>query len=85
MQGSLPFEQPAPEMVFVRHLKARRYIIRVADDGTVRVTVPRWGSKREALEFADRERGWIEKQLRRYKRRLKEHHPAGADGRARQP
>jgi predicted metal-dependent hydrolase len=31
----------------------------------VRVTVPRWGSKREAAAFADRERAWIEKQRRR--------------------
>jgi predicted metal-dependent hydrolase len=46
-------------------LKARRYIIRVADDGTVRVTLPRWGSMRQAREFAARESGWIEKQLRR--------------------
>lgn len=39
-------------------------MIRVQDDGTVRVTVPRWGSKREAREFAERERAWIEKQQR---------------------
>jgi predicted metal-dependent hydrolase len=54
-----------PDLVFTRHVKARRYIIRVADDGTVRVTLPRWGSMREAREFAARERAWIEKQLRR--------------------
>jgi predicted metal-dependent hydrolase len=54
-----------PNLVFTRHLKARRYIIRVADDGTVRVTLPRWGSMRQAREFAARESGWIEKQLRR--------------------
>ncbi len=40
-------------------------MIRVADDGTVRVTIPRWGSKREAAAFADRERVWIEKQKQR--------------------
>ena len=56
-----------PELVlaFVRHPRARRYVIRVADDGTVRVTVPRWGSKREAAAFADAQRAWIEKQLGR--------------------
>ena len=54
----------APVLVFVRHPKARRYLIRVTDDGTVRVTIPRWGSKREAAAFADRERAWIEEQLR---------------------
>jgi predicted metal-dependent hydrolase len=52
-------------VLLVRHPRARRYVIRVADDGTVRVTVPRWGSKREALEFAERERAWIDKQQRR--------------------
>jgi predicted metal-dependent hydrolase len=51
--------------VFVRHPRARRYILRVALDGTVRVTIPRWGSKREAAAFAEREHGWIEKQQRR--------------------
>src|SRR5882672_4328500 len=50
---------------FVRHPRARRYVIRVADDGSVRVTVPRWGSKREAAAFAEEQRAWIEKQQRR--------------------
>jgi predicted metal-dependent hydrolase len=52
-------------VVLVRHPRARRYVIRVADDGTVRVTVPRWGSKREAAAFAQREARWIETQRRR--------------------
>jgi predicted metal-dependent hydrolase len=56
---------PAPIYVFVRHPRARRYVIRVADDGTVRVTIPRWGSKREAAAFAERERRWIDRQRRR--------------------
>jgi predicted metal-dependent hydrolase len=60
-----PSSQPlAPVLVFVRHPRARRYLIRVTDAGTVRVTVPRWGSKREAAAFAEREHAWIEKQLR---------------------
>ena len=54
-----------PLLVFVRHPRARRYLIRVTDDGTVRVTVPRWGSRREAEAFATRERAWIEAQQRR--------------------
>ena len=36
----------------------------MASDGTVRVTIPRWGSKKEAAAFATRERAWIEKQRR---------------------
>ena len=65
LQPSLPFDAGSPRYEFVRHPRARRYVIRVVGDGTVRVTVPRWGSKREAEAFAGRERAWIEKQQRR--------------------
>jgi hypothetical protein len=54
-----------PETLFVRHPHARRYVVRVRDDGTVRVTVPRWGSKREAKAFAESQRAWIDRQLAR--------------------
>jgi predicted metal-dependent hydrolase len=50
---------------FVRHPRARRYVIRVRADGSVRVTIPRGGSKREAQAFADREREWIAAEQRR--------------------
>jgi predicted metal-dependent hydrolase len=49
-------------MEFVRHPKARRYVIRVRPDGTVRVTLPRWGSRRHAELFAEQQRSWIERQ-----------------------
>jgi predicted metal-dependent hydrolase len=78
MQIDLPFEHPArstapstapgtphPAPVFVRHPRARRYIVGVRADGTVRVTIPRWGSKRDALAFAREQQPWIEQQLRR--------------------
>jgi predicted metal-dependent hydrolase len=58
-------ESRIPDPVFVRHPRARRYLIRVEDDGRVRVTLPRWGSKREAAAFAEREYAWIEKQRAR--------------------
>jgi len=58
----------APLTVFSRHPRARRYIIRVQDDGSLRVTVPRWGSRREATAFVERERSWIEKQRERLAR-----------------
>src|SRR5262249_36868231 len=65
MQIQLPFErEPDAAIVLARHPRAKRYVIRVADDGTVRVTIPRWGSKREAIAFAEQERSWIEKQRR---------------------
>ena len=53
-------------MVFASHPRARRYVVRVKRDGTVRVTIPRWGSRREAQAFADTQRAWIEKQLAKF-------------------
>jgi predicted metal-dependent hydrolase len=64
MQPRLPFDRT--EIEFVRHPRARRYVIRVRRDGTVRVTIPRWGSKKEAAAFAAREQTWIDRQLQRY-------------------
>lgn len=55
--------------VYVRHRRARRYILRVLDDGTLRVTVPRWGSKREARAFVERSSGWIRQQLQKQQSR----------------
>ncbi len=49
-------------MEFIRHPRARRYVIRVRPDGSVRVTVPRWGSRRQAELFAEQQRPWIERQ-----------------------
>ena len=49
-------------MDFIRHPRARRYVIRVRQDGSVRVTVPRWGSRRHAELFAAEQRPWIERQ-----------------------
>src|SRR5687767_4500152 len=49
-------------VVFVRHRRARRYILRVLETGTLRVTLPRWGSKREAQAFIERSAPWIAKQ-----------------------
>ena len=58
-------ESQIPNPEFFRHPRARRYVVHVRGDGTVRVTIPRWGSKREARAFADEQRLWIEAQLRR--------------------
>jgi predicted metal-dependent hydrolase len=53
---------------FIRHPRARRYVIRVRPDGTVRVTVPRWGSIRQAEAFARQQWSWIERQHGRFVR-----------------
>ncbi len=80
MQPGLPFDEspvpdpesrssesppPNPEPQFVRHVRAKRYVVRVREDGSVRVTIPRWGSKREAQAFAASQGEWIERQRRR--------------------
>ena len=63
MQLTLPLgPDPDPVPVFVRHRWARRYILRVLDDGRLRVTLPRWGSKREALTFVRASAAWIAEQ-----------------------
>ena len=52
-------------LCLVRHRRARRYVLRVRPDGSVRVTVPRGGSEAEARKLAERHTAWIEKQLER--------------------
>ncbi|HET7221215.1 MAG TPA: SprT family zinc-dependent metalloprotease [Vicinamibacterales bacterium] len=42
--------------------RARRYILRVRPDGTLRVTVPRGGSRREAEQFLRRHQRWIRRE-----------------------
>jgi predicted metal-dependent hydrolase len=64
MQLDLFAQRPThPPLVFVRHRWARRYILRMLDDGTLRVTLPARGSKREAQAFVERSAPWIAKQL----------------------
>ncbi len=47
--------------------RARRYILRVAQDGSATITVPRSGSQRQALLFAKSKIDWIEEQRRQAK------------------
>jgi predicted metal-dependent hydrolase len=54
--------------LFVRHPKAKRYIVRVAEDGSVRVTIPRWGSKRDAKTFVESQHKWIVNERERLER-----------------
>jgi predicted metal-dependent hydrolase len=69
MQLPLPLVSDEPTLAFVRHRRARRYILRLLDDGSLRVTLPRWGSKREALRFVESSRAWIaDQQARRHLR-----------------
>ena len=68
MQLQLLFEPAAPsapQFYFVRHRRARRYLLRVDVDGRVRITIPRGGSKRDADAFASRHLDWIHRQRAR--------------------
>ena len=56
----------AIQITFVRHRRARHYILRVEDDGRLRVTIPRAGSRAGALRFVHEHRLWIERE--RYRR-----------------
>ena len=57
---------PARDHVyFVRHRRARRYLLRVDQDGRVRVTIPRGGSRRDADAFLARNGEWIARQRAR--------------------
>lgn len=49
---------------YVRHARARRYLLRVRIDGSVRATIPRGGSKREAQRFVESQASWIAEQQR---------------------
>ena len=49
----------------MRRRGTRRYILRVLDDGSLRVTLPWWGSKREARAFVESQAAWIARQQAR--------------------
>ena len=76
MQLGLPFDGAvAPTSVvaiapvyYVRHRRARRYVLRVDADGRVRVTIPRGGSRREADAFAEKHVAWVAQQRARLPR-----------------
>ena len=62
---ALQAEEPALRIHFVRMRRARRYVMRVRPDGDVRVTIPRGGSKAEAIRFAERHGDWARRQRSR--------------------
>ena len=58
-------------MYFVRHRRARRYVLRVDSDGRLRVTIPRGGSRREAEAFVQRNIDWVARQRARTRHELR--------------
>ena len=56
-------------LAIVRHHRARRYVLRVGDDGSLRLTVPRGASIAGGLRFAQRQADWIVRERLRQDRR----------------
>jgi hypothetical protein len=52
-------------LLMVHHPRARRYLLRLRPDGTVRVTIPRRGNISAARDFASRNIDWLEQQFQR--------------------
>ena len=59
LRAAEPEPAPQPDVHFVRVKRARKYILRVRPDGSLRVTIPRGGSRREAEAFVQRQQAWV--------------------------
>jgi hypothetical protein len=55
----------AVPLLMVHNPRARRYLLRLRPDGTVRVTIPRRGNISAARDFTSRNIGWLEQQFQR--------------------
>lgn len=68
IHGAPPAADPSASsdrVEFVRVRNARRYILRVKPDGTLRVTIPRGGSRAEAMAFMGRHVSWVNRERAR--------------------
>ncbi len=55
---------PAVDVIVRRNARARRLSLRVSRfDGCVTLSLPRWSSRFEAMDFARQKEGWIRRQL----------------------
>ena len=50
-------------LAVIRNHRARRYLLRLRPDGSVRLTIPRRGSVIEGRRFAERNAEWVGRQL----------------------
>jgi len=62
---SLQIGSRSVPLLFVHHPRARRYLLRLRQDGVARVTIPSRGSIKAARDFAARNIGWLEQQFQR--------------------
>lgn len=61
--ASLEGSEDVP-VVLVRNSRARRYILRVSDEQSVRITVPRGGDRSGAMALLEKHRPWVIGRLR---------------------
>ncbi|MDQ8184506.1 SprT family zinc-dependent metalloprotease [Pelagicoccus sp. SDUM812002] len=59
-RDSIPLKRK--DVVFRNHPNAKRYLARVDKEGNIVLTVPRTGTQRDALAFANENREWLEGQ-----------------------
>src|SRR5476649_364905 len=52
-------------LALIHNHRARRYLLRLRPDGSVRLTIPRRGSVIEGRRFAERNAEWLGRQLER--------------------
>ena len=57
-------------VTIARHRRARRYVLRLAGESALQLTVPRGASIAGGLRFAERQRKWIERERLRARVRL---------------
>jgi predicted metal-dependent hydrolase len=59
------------DVVIARHRRARRYVLRLANASTLRLTIPRGASIAGGLRFAERQHAWIDREIGRQLDRAK--------------
>ena len=71
VRDTITLGRKAVPVTYVRNRRARHYLLRVQPDGSLRVTLPRGGSREEAVRFARERAEWIEYQA--YRAALERH------------
>jgi predicted metal-dependent hydrolase len=56
-----PAEDAAIPLRIVTSPRARRYLLRLEEDGAARLVIPRRGSRAEAMRFLERSRNWLQR------------------------
>lgn len=68
-QDSAAPMKPSKEVVFQKSLRAKHYRLTLQRDGTAMATIPKRGSQREAEQFVEQHRDWLERERARQSHR----------------